>query len=193
MRDKSVIFFNGKDFEDVWYGAPFHRLHFGASSLCNFSCQMKAVLCNHFASRGRIKFVFTQGLECSEALWIVFICCQGRFSDFDSGCFPYTLGHVKDGGIFLNISNESWSLCFFPLNLAGLCECFDKESTEVPVFRSRSYRPGSFLSVSWSPWAVTSEVLVSRWQGLDFRWRRGAEPNKAQPSRIFHQNVRHMH
>ena len=109
---------------------------------------MKAVLCNHFASRGRIKFVFTQGLECSEALWIVFICCQGRFSDFNSGCFPYTLGHVKDGGIFLNISNESWSLCFFPLNLAGLCECFDKESTEVPVFRSRSYRPGSFLSVS---------------------------------------------
>ena len=151
MREKCVIFFNGKDFEDVWYGAPFHRLHFGASSLCNFSCQMKAVLCNHFASRGRIKFVFTQGLECSEALWIVFICCQGRFSDFNSGCFPYTLGHVKDGGIFLNISNESWSLCFFPLNLAGLCECFDKESTEVPVFRSRSYRPGSFLSVSWSP------------------------------------------
>lgn len=110
---------------------------------------------------------------------MLFICCQGRFSDFVSGCFPYTLGHVKDGGIFLNISNESWSLCFFPLNLGGLCECFDKQGTEVPVFRSRSYRPGSFLSVSCSP-----ELSHQKSQYLDGKAQTSGGEGELSPTKL---------
>lgn len=69
---------------------------------------------------------------------------------------PITLGHVKDDRIFLNISKERWSLCFFPLNPSGLWQIEHRGASFQAQVLKAWQLPLCFLQ----PRAVTSEAQV---------------------------------